>query len=78
MGWDDVATLWDDQDDKNKVSSTSKERVENTGNNVDVENGHTYGHAYNTYDGHTDGHVDARTWSDVVSRGAIKGRNKQK
>ena len=77
MGWYDVATLWDGSKNKYKVPSTSKERVENTGNNVDVENGHTYGHAYNTYDGHTDGHVDARTWSDVVSRGTIRRRNTQ-
>ena len=33
---DDVATLWDDSNDKYKTSSTSKERVEDTGNNLDV------------------------------------------
>ena len=25
MGWDDVATLWDEKNNKDKVSSTSKE-----------------------------------------------------
>ena len=65
MGWDDVPTLWDESDDKGKVSSTSKERVEDTGNNVDV------------CDGHTDMHADARNWSGVVIRGTIGGSNVQ-
>ena len=39
--------------------------VEDTGNNVDVD------------DGHTDGHEDTSTWFDIVSRGAIGGSNVQ-
>ena len=65
MGWDDVVTLWGDSNVKDKVSSTFKARVEDTGNNVDVD------------DGHTDGHVDTCTWSDVVSRCMTRGRNMQ-
>ena len=45
MGWGDVEMLWDDSNDKEKESSTSKERVEDTGNNVDVNDRHTYTHA---------------------------------
>ena len=63
MGWDNVEMLWDDSDDKYKVSSTYKERVEDTVNNLDVEDGHTYGHSY------------ARTWFYVVRRGTIGVRN---
>ena len=37
--------------------------VEDMGNNVDVDDGHTYGHA------------DTRTWSDEDIRGTIGGRN---
>ena len=39
--------------------------VEDTGNYFDVD------------DEHTDGHSDTCTWSDVVSRGKIRGRNVQ-
>ena len=39
--------------------------VEDTVNNVDVDDGHTYCHA------------DTHTWSDIVSRGMIRGRNMQ-
>ena len=39
--------------------------VEDTVNSVDVD------------DGHTDGHADTCTWSNVVRRGAIGGRNVQ-
>ena len=39
--------------------------VEDMGNNVDVD------------DRHTDGHADSRTWSDTVSRGTIRKRNVQ-
>ena len=60
MGWDNVAMLWDESNDKDKVSWTSKERVEDKGNIIDV------------YDGHTDGHTYTRIWSDVVSRGTIR------
>ena len=65
MGWDDVATLWGDSNDKDKVSSPTKEPVEDTGNNVDVN------------DGHTDRHADTYNWSDVFSRGKIGRRNVQ-
>ena len=37
--------------------------VEDTVNNVDVD------------DGHIDGHADTRLWSDVVSRDMTGGRN---
>ena len=75
MGWDDVATLWDNSNDKDKVPSTSTERVEDTGNNLDVDERHTDRHADNVDHGHTEGHADTCTWSDVVSRGNIGGRN---
>ena len=65
MGWDDVATLWDNSNDKDKVPSTSTERVEDTGNNVDVD------------DGNTNAHADSHTWFFVVIRGTIRGRNVQ-
>ena len=65
MGWVYLATLWDNSNYKYKMSSTSKERVEDTVNNVDVD------------DRHIDGHADTRTWSDVVSRGTIRRRNTQ-
>ena len=39
--------------------------VEDTVNNVDVN------------DVHTDGHVDTHTWSDIVSRARIGGMNVQ-
>ena len=55
MGWDDVATQWYNSNDKDKVQSTSKERVEDKGNNVDVDDGHTYGHTYTC------------TWSDIYA-----------
>ena len=77
MGWDDVATLWDNSNDKDKVSSTSKEHVKDMRNNVDVENGHIDRHAGNVDHGHTDGHTDTRTWSDLVSRCTIRGRKMQ-
>ena len=65
MGWDDVATLWDDSNDKDNISSTSKEPVEDTVNNIDVD------------DRHPDGHSDTRTWYDLFRRGTIRGRNMQ-
>ena len=49
--------------------------VEDTVNNVNVDDGHTDVHLDNVDDGHTDGHADACTWSDVVSKGTIGGRN---
>ena len=36
MGWDDVATLWDDSDINGKDSSTSKDKFQDTGPIVDV------------------------------------------
>ena len=63
MGWYDVSTLWEDSDNKEKVSSISKECVEDTGNNVDVD------------DRHIDGHVDTHIWYDIVRRGTIEVRN---
>ena len=75
MGWDYVATLWDDSDDKYKVSSTSKDRVEDTINNVDADERHTNKNLDNVDDGHTDGHVDVCNWSVLVSRDMIRGRN---
>ena len=42
-----------------------KSSVEDTGNNIDVD------------DENTDGHVDTRTCSNVVRRGTIGGRNVQ-
>ena len=53
------------------------EDVEDTGNNVDVDDGHTDGHVDNVDDGHTDGHIDTCTWSDVLRRSTIGGRNVQ-
>ena len=47
------------------MSSTSKECVEDTGNNVDVD------------DGQTDRYADILTWYDVVNRGTIGGKNVQ-
>ena len=59
------STLWGDSNNKEKESSTFKEYVEDTGNNLDVDYGRI------------DGHVDARTWSDVDRRGTIGVRNVQ-
>ena len=53
------------------MSSTSKVFVEYKVNNVDVDDGHTCGHAVNLYHGQTDGHAYVRTWSDIVIRGMI-------
>ena len=75
MGWDDVATLWYDSNDKDKVSSTSKEHVEFTGDNVYADDGHKDGNAGNVDHRYTDMHVDTCTWSDVVIRGTTGGRN---
>ena len=47
MGSDDVETFWGRLNDKDKVSSTSKEHVEYTGNNVDVDAVHTNAHVSN-------------------------------
>ena len=71
MGCDDVASLRENSDDRYKVSSTSKKLVEDTGYNVDVDDGHTDGHVGNVNHGYTDTHVYPRTWYDVVSRGTI-------
>ena len=57
--------MWDNSNDKDKVSSTSKENVQYMGKNVDVD------------DRHTDRHADTYTWSNVVSRDTIGGRNVQ-
>ena len=65
MGWVDVATFWGDSNDKDKLSSTSNDSVEDRVNNVDVNEWHTDGHAY------------TRTWSGVVSRGINRGSNVQ-
>ena len=65
MGWDDVETSWGDSNDKYKVSSTSKERVEYTGNNLGVGDRHTDRHAGNVDHGHTCGHVYTCLLSDV-------------
>ena len=65
MAWDDVEMLCDYSNDKEKMSSTSLERVDDKGNNVDV-NGR-----------HTDGHSDTHNWYDVVRRGNIEGGNVQ-
>ena len=75
MVLDDVATLWDDSKYNDKLSSTSKESVDDTGNNVDVGGGHTYWHTGNVYHGYTGMHADARTSSDIVIRGTSGGRN---
>ena len=45
MGWDYVATLWYKSYDKYKLSSTSKDSVKDTGNNVYVDYGHTDRHS---------------------------------
>ena len=37
MGWVDVATFWGDSNDKDKLSSTSNDNVEDRVNNVDVD-----------------------------------------
>ena len=41
MVLDDVAMLWENSNDKDKVSSISKDRVEDTVNKLDVDDGHT-------------------------------------
>ena len=51
--------------------------VDYTRNNMDVDDGHTDYSAVNEDHGHTDGHAYTRTWSDIVSRGTIRGRNVQ-
>ena len=61
MGTDNVATLWNDSDDKYKVLSASKKHVEDTVNNIYVDDGHTEGHAYNVNYGHIYWHTYART-----------------
>ena len=48
-----------------RVILQSDNAIEDTENNVDVD------------DGNTDGHADTRTWSDVVSRGMIVESNMQ-
>ena len=70
-----MATLWDNSNDKDKVSSTSKERVENRGNNVDIDDRHTEGHAGNVEIRYTDTHADTHTWSNVFRIGTIRRRN---
>ena len=65
MGWDDVTTLWDNSYDKDKLPSTYKDNVEDTVNNVDKDNGET------------DMQADTRTWSYIVSRGVVVGKNVQ-
>ena len=77
MGWDGVATLWDDLNSKDKVPSTSKECFGDTENNVDVDDRHTDGYAVNVDHGQIYGHAYTCTWYDVVSRGTIIGRNVQ-
>ena len=49
--------------------------VEDTGNNVDVDDGHIDRHADNVHHIYTYTHVDVRTWSYVVIRVTIEGRN---
>lgn len=49
--------------------------VEDTVNNLDVDNIHKDRHADNLDDGHTYRHEEAHTWPDVVRRVTIKGRN---
>ena len=71
MVWDDVSTLWEDSNDKYKLSLTSKESAGCMGNNVDVNDEHTDGYEGNVYHGYTDTHTDTGTWSEVVSRGTI-------
>ena len=75
MGWDAVTKFLNDSNDKDRVPSTYNECVEDTGNNVDIDDGQTDGNAGNVDHGYTDTHVDARTWSDVVNRGSTGGRN---
>ena len=77
MGWDYVATLWYKSYDKYKLSSTSKDSVEDTGNNVYVDDRHTYRHEDNVVGGQTDMHADAHAWYELVSSGTIRGRNVQ-
>ena len=54
-------TFWDVMDRGLCLSSC----VEDTGNNVDVD------------DGQIDRHADTCTWSDILSRGTIGGKNVQ-
>ena len=65
MVWSDVGTFWGGSKNKDKVSLKSKERVEDVVNNIDVD------------DEHTDRHADTCTWSDILSRGTIGGKNVQ-
>ena len=60
MGWDDVEKLWDDSDDKYKVSSTYKERFEDTEKNVDKYYGHTDKHGDNVDYEYTDRYAEKR------------------
>ena len=46
-----------------ELAHTFHQGVEDTGDNIDVDYGHT------------NVHVDAHTWSDVARRGTIGGRN---
>ena len=71
---DDVARLWEDSNIHDKVSSTSKEYVEDMLNNVYVDDRHTDRNANNVGDGLIDAHAEVRTWSDVVSRVTIGGK----
>ena len=63
MVWDDVATLWEDSNDKDNVSLTSKEHVEDKVNNVYVEKINI------------DENADTCIWYNILSRGNIRGRN---
>ena len=74
---DDVARLWEDSNIHDKVSSTSKEYVEDMLNNVYVDDRHTFRHDDNVVGGQTDMHADAHTWYELVSSGTIRGRNVQ-
>ena len=49
--------------------------VEDTGNNIYVDDGSTGGNAGNVYNGYIDTHADALTWSVVVIGGTTGGMN---
>ena len=57
MGWSNIETLWYDSNINGKESSRSKDRVEDTVNIVDLDDGHIY----------------RLTWYDVISRGTLGG-----
>ena len=47
------------------------QNVEDTGNNVDLDDRHIEGHADSLYCGYIGTHEDTSTWYDIFSKGTI-------